>query len=105
MPGTHHLLLLLLYHIDNTAKAEAQWLEKCSCSMTRMSGVGLFQRAVGGQRAAGGPPLWPALLPLGVVDIRRSEMITNTRARTDFLTIECDSMASRVSFQLHNSEI
>ena len=68
MPGTHHLLLLLLYHIDNTAKAEAQWLEKCSCSMTRMSGVGLFQRAVGGQRAAGGPPLRHALLPLGVVD-------------------------------------
>ena len=47
--------------------AEEQMLDRCSRSMTRTSGVGLFLRVVGGQRAAGGPPLRHAMLPLGVV--------------------------------------
>ena len=36
--------------------------------MARTSGVGLFQRAVGGQLAVGGPLVQHALLSLGVVD-------------------------------------
>ena len=50
-----------------TAAAEAQRLERCSCSMTRTRGVGLFRWAVGGQWAADGPPLRHALLALGLV--------------------------------------
>ena len=47
----------------SSATAEAYRVEGCSCNMTLTSGVGLFQRTAGGQRAAGGPPLRHALLP------------------------------------------
>ena len=54
----------------NTPTTEAQRLDRCSWSMTRTCGVGLYQRAVSVQRAvaAGRRPLQHALRPLGVMD-------------------------------------